>query len=313
LLKSRQFLIIFAIPVLVVLLLAGGIVFTRLLVIDSTIPLPRFPEEIQIYEMIKPNITAEYVAALGIKFGLKGAVKQNGAFIGVQDEQTKASLAVNADSGYIEYDTPSMPWVENSVLPTFEEAKTIARDFLNQAGLLRSGMKYCQAEVGMSRGATPQELHVLVTSLTNELIFPGIQSVDSSDILLPGGQSNVVIGSEGKVIRMSFHPIQCIPSQTTRIKPVDQAYRELKASVSKNMFTGDRPISIDRLAGPHWISINSITVSYFLDSASARVGYVYPGNVFKGQSSFFIGANSSPFAYAINATDLFEFPIRVPY
>ena len=264
-------------------------------------------------KMIKPNITTEYVAALGTRLGLKGAVVQNSTFIGLKDEQTKASLVVYTDSGYVEYGIPSQPWVEDSVLPTLEKAKTIASDFLSQAGLLRSGMKYYQSEVGMSQGATPLQLHVSVTSLTHDLVFPGYQSIDSGDILLPGGQSNVVIGSEGKVIRMSFRPVQCVPSQTTGVKPVEEAYGEMKAFAGKNMFTSDRPISIDRFTSSHWISINSITISYFLESKPAEAGYAYPGYVFKGRSSFFVRGHSSPFAYAVSATDLFTFPIRVAY
>ena len=324
--KSKRFLIILAVPVSVFLVLLACILFSQLLVVDLVIPLPKFPEDIQIYKMVTPDITAEYISALGAKWSLKGDVKQYDTGFSLQDIEKKVTLNVSLANGYIEYDTASQPSIESPTLPTYEEAVTIATGFLSQAGLLTDGMKPYQVSVGETAGATPLMLRVLLTSQVdvNNTVFPGDQRdninnisfsgggiAEIDNILLPGGQSMVEIGNAGKVTRMSFRPIQCVPSQTVKIKPVDQAYREMKAD--ENRSRNDFINQIDRFRGSHFISVDSITISYCLESQATGREWVYPIYVFKGQSRVFWKGPAHPYRNIISATDLYSLPRMTRY
>lgn len=220
--KYKWLWIILAVPLGLILIIAGFILITRLLMVDSTISLPKFPQELQVYKIVKPEITAEYVSALGAKWGLTGEVKQYPTVFSLQDKEKQTTLRVDLADGDIEYTTASQPSVKSPTLPTYEDAVTIASDFLNQSGLLTAEIKPYKVGIRSTAGGIVQELYVSLTSQVdiNDIIFPGNQGDATNDILLSGrdiveidniqvsgGKSTVDIGNGGKVTRMNFRPI----------------------------------------------------------------------------------------------------------
>jgi hypothetical protein len=324
--KSRRFWIILAVPVLVILALLASVLFAQLLVVDLVIPVPQFPGEVQIFKMVNPAVTAEYVSELGEKLGLSGDLKKYATGYGLQDEAKRATLNVRLADGRIEYDTSPQPSLASPGLPAPEAAVTLATGFLSQAGLLKAGMKPYQVSIGETAGGIPQTLCVSFTSqvdvtriifpgdqrdYVNDMFFPGGEIVEIDNILLPGGRSSVIIGNTGKVTRMTFRPIQCIPAQTISTKPIDQAYRELKAEINRTR--NDIIDPLDRFKRTHFISIGSIAISYCLESPDMNLEWVYPIYVFKGQARVFWQGSARPYRNMVSATDLFSLPRLIRY
>jgi hypothetical protein len=201
--------------------------------------MPDYPKDIQIYKQSKPDIDFEYVKTLGKKFGLSGTITMGPENYLMQDEDSDASLMVYLATGTIDYEVSSELYPkETPVLPLDEEAKQIAMSFLSEKGLLPEGEIASKVSVGGTSNGVPA--HLLV-GFTNNIKVSGA-----------GAKHGVRIGDHGKVVAAFISPTNFEPAGTEKLKPVEQAYEELKKT--RRQFTG-----IDT----YWISIDSVTVKYW--------------------------------------------------
>jgi hypothetical protein len=241
--------------------------------------LPEFSDSVPIYKVVKPDIDIEYVKTLGNKLGLTGKITQGPENYLMRDEDSDANLEVYIATGTIHYLIGSklFPKVP-PVLPSDEEAKKIAMDFLREKGLLREGDVADKVSVGGTSNGVPS--HQLV-SFTHAI-----------DVTGSGGKFGVRIGDHGEVIDVFVNIISFEPAETIALKPVEQAYTELVDS--KRHFTS---------ISTFWVRIKNVKLTYWLDGINKSQEYVYPVYVFSGESRGLIGNYLGGYSGYIEATN----------
>jgi len=255
------------------LLLFGILVFVVMFqllwspVFDMVVTLPEFPDKIPVYKNVKPDITIAYVATLGDKFGLTGNVTEGDEYFLVREQETGASLRVFKTTGIFRYTLTSKLYPrETPVLPSDEEAMKIATDFLAERGLLPEGVVASTVKEGGSSNGVPAHLLVIYKH--------------AIELTGPGAGYSVRIGDRGEVVDVFINPANpsALPvHDMAALKPVKQAYQELKKTRGK--FT---PVNTQ------WVSVDSVSIAYWLDGIDKEQELIYPVYVFKGQYGQFL-------------------------
>jgi hypothetical protein len=258
---KKRFIIALA-SLFVVLLLAFAFWYFYTPVFNMVIPLPDFPESIQVYRMVDPDVTFEKVAGIGTKLGMTGEISERDDSFVMNDHRTGAHLVVFKATGAFQYDIASALYPEETpVLPSFEEAGLIATDYLSERGWLAGGVELNEVVVGGTMGnGTPA--HLLV-----RFDYP----IDGYKFA--ANKYSLRIGHGGEVVSVFINPVKYDFARMAALKPVKQAYRELKATRGK--FAG-----VSKL----WVSIDDVYVAYWLDGVMRAQDYIYPVYVFMGHS-----------------------------
>jgi hypothetical protein len=231
-------------------------------------PLPNFPDKLQVYKMVYPELNEEYVRNLGVKFGLTGEVREDSSGFSMQDKAIGAYLAIRKPTGTIRYDLfsyfeiPSADLLKSPpVLPSDAEALKIATDFLTERGLLPQGDVAYKVDVGDSSGDIAT---TLLVSFQHAVQITG-----------PGARHGLRIGGGGKVVEVFINPTNPLdlpPLEMVAVKSAEQAYREMKTDNSYYAPSESRRVKID-----------SVTVAYWLEAIGEGQEYVAPVYMFKGQ------------------------------
>jgi len=243
------------------IILIGLVVWMYCLpVFDMTVKIPRYPENIQILKIIKTDILADTVAEIGSKLGMKGKIEDAGDSYTMSNNETGAFLSVHKTTGAIDYYILSKLRPDKSpVLPSSEDAASIAMKFLAERNWLAEGMAVNRVEKGLtSSDGKPANL-----SITFDLPVKTFSTLKNICI--------VTIGDGGEVISLFYNPGRYEPVKTTSLKPVQEAYKELKE-------TGRRYSGI----GIPWISINDVSVEYWPVDINKEF-FLYPVYVFRGK------------------------------
>jgi hypothetical protein len=230
-------------------------------------PLPDFPDKLQVYKMVKPEINEEYVKAIGAKFGLTGDISEGTKNYLLSNNQPRTCLEVYKPTGTLWYhalsyfEIPSKEIIENPpVLPPDAEALKIATDFLTERGLLPQGDVAYRVDIGDSFGEIPTNLLV---SFKHAVQITG-----------PGARHGVRIGDGGKVVEVFINPTNPLvlpPLEMVAVKPVKQAYQEMETNKSYHAPSMAQKVKIDNVA-----------VAYWLEAIGQGQEYVAPVYVFKG-------------------------------
>jgi hypothetical protein len=156
-------------------------------------PLQDFPDKLQVYKMVKPDINVEYVNALGAKFGLTGEISEGTENFLLSDNKSKTYLEVYKPTGTIRYyilsyfEIPGEALIKMPpVLPSDAEALKIATNFLVERDLLPEGDVAYRVDVGDSFGEIPT---TLLVSFKHAVQITG-----------PGARHGLRIGDEGEVV-----------------------------------------------------------------------------------------------------------------
>ncbi len=246
---------------IVVVLLAFAFWYFYTPVFDMVIPLPEFHENIQVYKMIKPDITIEDVTEIGVSLGMTGEVREGDEYFAMSDNGTGARLMVFKATGAFQYDIASALYPEETpVLPSFEEAGSMATDYLAERGWLAGGVELSEVVVGGTTG-NGTSAHLLVRF---EYPIDGYR--------FAANKYGLRIGEGGEVVSVFINPVKYEFARMAALKSVKQAYRDLKKTRDK--FTG---------TGALWVSIDSVSIEYWLDGVFKEQDYIYPVYVFKGQ------------------------------
>ncbi len=247
---------------IVVVLLAFAFWLFCTPVFDLAIPLPEFPQNIRVYKMIKPDITIEDVTEIGASLGMTGEVGENDKSYLMSNNETGAFLTVFKATGAFRYHISSRLFPgETPVLPSYEEAALIATNFLAERGWLDDGVKINSVVVGGEANGVPS--HLLV-------IFD--RPVDGYQFQFAADKDALRIGDGGEVVAVFINPVKYEFYKMAALKPVKQAYRDLKKT--RDEFTQ---------VGTLWVSIDSVSIAYWLDGVLSEQDYIYPVYVFKGQ------------------------------
>jgi hypothetical protein len=229
--------------------------------------LPDSPDQLQIYKMVFPDITEEYVIDLGAKFSLTGEISEGTKNFLLSDDERRIYLEVYKPTGAFKFSNypklyPSSESVleKHPVLPSDPEALKIATDFLAERDLLPAGDIAYKVEVGDSFGNIPTALLV---------------SFDHSvDIIGPGARHGVRIGDKGEVVQVFINPtnpVELPPHEMADVKTVQQAYEEI--NLSKNYFIPSQAKLVD---------ISEVNIAYWLEAIDQGQEFVVPVYVFRG-------------------------------
>lgn len=231
-------------------------------------PLPDFPEKLQVYKMVKPEVNEEYVRALGAKFGMTGEISEGTENYLLRDNQTQTSLEVYKPTGTFWYHLrsylriPSAEFIKNPpVLPPDTEALKIATDFLVERELLPKGDAAYRVDVGARFGDIPT---LLLVSFQHAIEITG-----------PGSRHGLRIGDGGKVVEVFINPTNPLvlpPLEMVTVKSVEQAYQEMLTNKNFHAPSMARTVKID-----------SVSVAYWLEAIGKGQEYVAPVYIFKGQ------------------------------
>jgi hypothetical protein len=230
-------------------------------------PLPDFPDKLQVYKMVKPDIAVDYVKALGVKFGLAGEISEWTKNFLMSDNVTRTYLEVYKATGTLRYyklsyfEIPSDVLIKKPpVLPSDTEALRIATDFLLERDLLPKEDVAYKVEVGGSFGGIPT--HLLV-SFKHAIEIEG-----------PGALHAVRIGDGGEVVEVFINPTNplVLPVQEmVAAKPITQAYQEMQTTKNYSAPTGSRKVKID-----------NASIAYWIEAIDKGQDYVAPVYIFKG-------------------------------
>jgi len=249
-----------------------------------------------VYKVENPVVTTDSVREIGRKLGFEGGA-------GYIDGETKIAmldegaeevrqLSVWVHSGAVDYaivypDKLYPPEPPN--LPSKEEARQIAIDFLAQSGLLPPdatvGGGY---EIEVVTGGTyaieeevPEEVveeggeiePEVVEEYVAHLLVRFHRQIDGFPVTGAGNQLGVRIGDEGEVITILKVWREVTPYNEVVIKTPEQAYQELKSGAGSY----DAPLDCEKVV------VEQVYLAYWMEPLDEHQEYVVPVYEFKGK------------------------------
>jgi len=248
-----------------------------------------------VYKVEDPVVTTDSVWQIGEKLGFEGSVSyiDGGKKIAMLDERAEEvrHLSVFIDSGAVDYvivypDKLYPPEPPN--LPSEEEARQIAIDFLAQSGLLSA-----DAEVGdiykvdVVTGGTygnvevPEEvvedegeiIPEVVEEYIAHLLVRFHRQIDGFPVIGSGSKFGVRIGDDGEVITVLKVWREVTPCNEVIINTPEQAYQELKSGAG-SYYT---PLDCEKVV------IEQVYLAYWMEPPDQHQEYVAPVYEFKGK------------------------------
>jgi hypothetical protein len=251
-----------------------------------------------VYKVEDPLVTIDSVEEIGRKLGFEGSAGyiDGDTKIAMLDEGTEEvrQLSVWIDSGAVEYaivypDKLYPP--EPPDLPSEEEARQIAIDFLAQSGLLPPDAAAgggCEVEVlaGGTYGVeqeqeAPQEGveeggeigPEVVEEYVTHLLVRFHRQIDGFPVTGPANQLGVRIGDEGEVITVLKAWREVTPYSEVVVKTPEQAYQELKSGAGSYY----APLDCEKVV------VEQVYLAYWMEPLDQHQGYVVPIYELKGK------------------------------
>jgi len=249
-----------------------------------------------VYKVENPAVTTDSVEEIGGKLGFEGMAGyiEGDTKIAMLDEGAEEvrQLSVWVDSGAVEYaivypDKLYPPEPPN--LPSEEEARQIAIDFLAQSGLLPADATAghgCEVEVvsggtyGVEQEAPQEGVEEkgetgpeVVEEYVTHLLVRFHRQIDGFPATGPGNQLGVRIGDEGEVITVLKVWREVTPYNEVVIKTSEQAYEELKAGTGSYY----APLDCEKVV------IEQVYLAYWMEPLDEHQEYVMPVYEFKGK------------------------------
>lgn len=249
-----------------------------------------------VYKVKKPVVTTASVREIGGKLGFEGGA-------GYIDGETKIAmldegaeevrqLSVWVDSGAVEYaivypDKLYPPEPPN--LPSEEEARQIAIDFLAQSGLLPADARVgdsCEAEV-VTGGTYAIEEEVpeevleeggeikpeVIEEYVTHLLVRLHRQIDGFPVIGSGNKFGVRIGDGGEVITILKVWREVTPYNEVVINTPEQAYQELKSGAGSYY----APLDCEKVV------VEQVYLAYWMEPLDQHQEYVVPVYEFKGK------------------------------
>jgi len=244
-------------------------------------PFPDVNDSYPVYRTVPPDTSAEEIQRIGNLFGVSGDVKgpqtSSGEAKIVDDskgstERTDERLYYCTNSGAFQYIIPAKayPYTTHRQpdLPSDEEARAIATDYLKERGLFPADVYLENVKIGSSyQNRSPTS--VTVYNLTKHVNF--IKKIQGLRVHTAG--ITVAIGENGEVVAVSSSLRKFDPKPVREVKVItpEQAYQRLSA--------GD--IMIQPLSGDYdKIVVTNISLGYWMGTQTEPQEYIVPVYVF---------------------------------
>jgi len=246
--------------------------------VELAVELPDAPSAMMIYRVKQADVTPDAVADIGVKLGLHGEITTS-TFRGRYTlcEESRCLFVWRA-SGAIEYqrkDEILFP-LEAPTLPTKEEAKRIAIDFVDELDLSLVGAVVQDPFAG-SYMSGPNELptgEVVTQSYVCHWAVRFDCELHSVPLCGPGAKFEVRIGNNGEVGSMVRGWREVEPYEETSIKSPERALEELREGKGSH----DAPLDCQE------VILNGLCLAYWMEGLGEKQDYVVPVYVFLGES-----------------------------
>lgn len=239
---------------------------------------------LMVYQVQKQEITPDSVIGIGRKLGFQGDAgfidrETKIAMLDEQEDEVR-QLSVWVNSGAIEYAivAPDKLFQYSPDLPSQEEAKLIAVQFLTETGLLPDGVITESIEVvpgGSVSGAKKTETGTVEVeeNISHWLVrFP--RQIDGLPVANSGGNTLAVrIGDRGEVINVFKLWREVEPYGEVELVSPQQAYQELISGMGECYIPPDCEKVI----------IEQVNLTYWMEPIDQQQDYVVPVYEFKGK------------------------------
>lgn len=241
---------------------------------------PTVNDTIEIFKAKTPIVTPEYVEEIGKKLGFPGdAGAANPETIGMidGDGDNLRHLMVYEASGAIWYAIPSKmhPVVTSQPnLPSEEEAKSIATEFLYSRGLIQESEAAKINKVVADQQVTAKKgSNEIISKYNITLQVQFARQINNMPIIGPGNKLKVFIGEGGEAVGLYKVWRNFEPYKYVKIKTPERAYKDL--------VTGNDTMYNTR-AGGDKVVIREVYLAYWMKSADSEQKYILPVYVFGG-------------------------------
>ncbi len=248
-------------------------------IIDTN--LPDSPEKLAFYKIVPPDVTVESVENLGALLDFEGEAGFIPPYtIGMSVSGIK-SLRVNTNTGAVEFNYTHKLFQLNPELPSYEEAATIATNFLKDTNLWFSDLELKGVSIGGTVNTAPSHLLVSFT-----------QYIDGFPLTGLGSKYGIRICDKGEIGKaLIWHPelenqgeIQCIDAN----------------QACDNLISGNETVVLP--SNCKEVRITNIYIGYYLESIVEEQEYVTPVYVFEGECLTSDGTYIEDFTAWIKAT-----------
>ena len=225
------------------------------------------PDTMIIYEIKPAEVTTDSVRALGTKLGFTGeAGPTDQGIIGMSNEKTGAMLRIDTNSGAIEFSYNRLDKLFPEgvpVLPSDEESKQIACDYLTAIGLLPDDVKASDVVEGGGSG-----------NIVKHLLVRFEREIGGIPVTGPGSKFDVRIGKNGEIVMflLAHQEIKAPKENATIISSV-KAYDHL--SVGKGEYVV--PMNCEKVV------IENIRLAYYMGQLTEQQALLLPVFEFQGK------------------------------
>jgi len=254
-------------------------------IIELAVDLPDAPSAMMIYRVKQAEVTPDAAAELAKRLGLDGEPTLALGAYTLGDESR--FLSVWQGTGGISYNKGVLPFPESPPnLPSEEEAKRIAVEFLDKMGLSLRG-----AAIRESLGTVKMRLAGPTGSETYVCQLVVMFDCEIDGVPLCGDRSAVGIGNDGEVVHMVRVQRDVEPYRQLPIKSATQALEELREGKGTHNAGWDcERVVLDR-----------VYLAYWMEGLSDPQEYVVPVYVFDGGSSSNGSGETQVFRGYVNA------------
>ena len=238
------------------------------------ITFPKISDSYLVYKTVTPEVTTDYVEDIGRTFGLTGTAKPyieaTGEICLVDETKgVREQVSVYRYSGAVVYEIPDKgfpTYIDSQpILPSENDAKEIALDYLMNRNLLPRDAEFTNVEVNQIIGNATVSYNV-----TLAVRF----SRNFNDIPVCGHDGlSVIIGNNSEVLGLVMNWRAVEPYKEISIKTPEEAYEDLIAgkSVQPPLET-----MLDQA------TINEISIGYWMEQRINKQEFVLPVYAFTG-------------------------------
>jgi hypothetical protein len=262
--------------------LAGDVIETGMTYVLDVDSMPD-ESEMMIYKIDDQAVTADSVQKIGKGLGLSGDT-------GLIDRDTKYAmlketedgevwqLSVWVNSGAVEYMIVYPDKLYPSIvpdLPSEEEAKTIAVEFLQETGLWPSDAD--EKDIEIIAGGTYEEADSstgeILKQYNTHLLVRINRSIDGYRVEGAGSDFSVRIGDDSEVLSVFKSWRNVAQYEKMKVKTAMAAYKDLQAGLGVGTYT----------VGCSSVVIQEVSLVYWMESIDDVQEYLLPVYLFSGE------------------------------